>query len=135
MPTFNPGMSARPVEYLFVDGAYLRRHLDEWSRDFFSGARIELDFAQFARGFQKTFYYDCLPPKKKAELQEAYDERIRPQREFFNTLKELNGFHVYEGTTSGSGAKAPETGGHHDCRPHALTHHTREHVKGDVGRR
>jgi uncharacterized LabA/DUF88 family protein len=103
--TSNPGI-VRPVEYLFVDGAYLRRHLDEWSRDFFSEARIELDFAQFAHGFQKTFYYDCLPPKNKSELQEAYEERVRPQCEFFNTLKELGGFHVYEGTTSGSGAKA-----------------------------
>jgi uncharacterized LabA/DUF88 family protein len=99
-------MNIRPVEYLFVDGAYLRRHLEEWSRDFFSRVPIELDFAQFARGFQKTFYYDCLAPKKKGELQELYDERVRPQREFFNELREINGFHVYEGTTSGTGTRA-----------------------------
>jgi uncharacterized LabA/DUF88 family protein len=106
MPTSNPGIAIRPVEYLFVDGAYLREHLDEWSKDFFSGERIELDFAQFASGFQKTFYYDCLPPKNKREPGEAYNDRVCPQREFFNSLKELNGFHVHEGTTSGTGTRA-----------------------------
>jgi len=106
MTAFNPGISIRPIEYLFVDGGYLRKHLDEWSRVFFPGARIEVDFNQVARGFQKTFYYDCLPPQNKGELHEAYEKRIQPQREFFNELKELNGFHVYEGTTSGIGAKA-----------------------------
>ena len=79
MTAFNPGISIRPIEYLFVDGGYLRKHLDEWSRVFFSGARIEVDFNQVARGFQKTFYYDCLPPQNKGELHEAYEKRNRSQ--------------------------------------------------------
>lgn len=105
MTISHPG-AARPIEYLFIDGAYLRNRLDEWAKDFFSGIHIDLDFAQFARGFQKTFYYDCLPPRKKDEMAEAYEERVRPGRTFLDALKELAGFHVYEGTTSGSGAKA-----------------------------
>ncbi len=106
MNVHNPSVGIRPIEYLFIDGAYLCKHLDQWSTQFFSGDRIKLDFSQFAHGFHKTFYYDCLPPKGTGENQTAYKERIQQQREFFDSLKELDGFHVYEGTTSGTGAKA-----------------------------
>lgn len=128
MPTFNPGTSVRPIEYLFVDGAYLRGHLEEWSRDFFAGGRMDLDFAQFARGFQKTFYYDCLPPKHKGEAQEAYAERIRPQQKSFDALKEIPGFHVYEGTSSGTGAKARQKQVDIMIAVHMLSHTIRHNM-------
>lgn len=93
-------------EYLFIDGAYLRRCLDKWSRAFFRGDEMHLDFATFARGFQKTFYYDCLPARKKKENRNEYEQRVLPHRAYLNSLRNLNGFHVYEGTTSGMGGKA-----------------------------
>jgi uncharacterized LabA/DUF88 family protein len=96
----------KPNEYLFIDGAYLRECLDNWSSKFFTSDLIELDFNALAKGFQKTFYYDCYSPKKRTETAEQYEIRITPQREFFNYLRELNGFHVYEGTISGEGKKA-----------------------------
>jgi len=57
-------------EYLFVDGAYLRKCLEKWSTAFFNGDEMELDFTSFASGFQKTFYYDCLPPRKNGNVRE-----------------------------------------------------------------
>ncbi len=96
----------KPVEYLFIDGAYLRKCLDSWSSKFFKGKPVELDFEILAKGFQKTFYYDCLSPQNKGENQVDYDNRLIPQKNFFNSLREHNGFHVYEGTTSGTGGRA-----------------------------
>lgn len=96
----------KPTEYLFVDGAYLRKCLERWSTAFFNGDEIELDFASFGGGFLKTFYYDCLPPEKEQENPDEYEQRVAPHRALLNFLRELNGFHVCEGTTSGTGEKA-----------------------------
>lgn len=93
-------------EYLFVDGAYLRKCLEKWSTAFFNGDEMELDFTSFASSFQKTFYYDCLPPRKKQENPDEYEQRVAPHRAFLNSLRELDGFHVCEGTVSGAGGKA-----------------------------
>jgi len=96
----------RQIEYLFIDGAYLRECLNDKVNKFFNGDQIELDYTQVSRSFQKTFYYDCLPPNKNNDRPDDYEERILLQRQFFDHLRELSGFHVYEGTTSGVAHKA-----------------------------
>lgn len=93
-------------EYLFIDGAYLRSCLEKWSNAFFKGDQMELNFPAFARGFQKTFYYDCLPAQKKEESRDEYEQRLTPHRAYLDSIRDLNRFHVYEGTTSGMGGKA-----------------------------
>lgn len=96
----------KPIQYLFIDGGYLRGYLEDLSATIFNDYSIELDFTSLSRGFEKTFYYDCCPPQKKAERKAEYEKRLENQKQFFNSLKELNGYHVYEGTISGEGKKA-----------------------------
>lgn len=96
----------KEIKYLFIDGAYFRKVLERFSRTFFDGKTIPIDYNNKIRSdFYKTFYYDCLSPKKNDETEKKYKARIRPQEEFFDSLRMLNGFHVYEGTTAGEGGK------------------------------
>lgn len=61
------------VKYLFIDGAYFREVVDTISKKYFNEEKIFIDFHKVSNGFRKTFYYDCLPPKKDGEKQDDYD--------------------------------------------------------------
>ncbi len=106
MSGFYGGSGPRPIEYLFVDGAYLKKSYAEASRQHFNNEPFQMDFRKLAGGFTKVFYYDCLAPRDNGEGEEEYGKRIDKQKEFHNELRQLPGFHVYEGTTSGVGGKA-----------------------------
>ena len=105
MSNFSSGRP-RPIEYLFVDGAYLKKVWEEASRRHFNNEPFQMDFRKVAGNFTKVFYYDCLAARDDREADEEYGERIGKQKEFHNELRQLPGFHVYEGTTSGVGGKA-----------------------------
>lgn len=99
--------------YLFVDGAYLRRALENISQRYFDGETVPIEPAFLALGYEKTFYYDCLPIKREArpaeegrpeeagETEEEYDQRTAPQRDFHNRLRAAPGVHVFEGELRG----------------------------------
>jgi len=89
------------VKYLFIDGAYLRSMLKHVSLRYFGGDKINIDFLKLATGYKKTFYYDCIDAKKSTEKRLDYEKRIGPQKELFNVLKLLPGFHVREGVLKG----------------------------------
>lgn len=95
----------KEIKYLFIDGAYFRKVLEHFSHSFFDGKQIPIAYHSIAADFYKTFYYDCLSPRKKAEDGEDYKARIKPQEEFFDSLRMLNGVHVYEGTSAGEEGK------------------------------
>lgn len=86
------------ISYLFIDGGCLDSVLETFSKELLSNQKIEIDYPKLARGYQKVFYYDCLPAKTKNENNLDYENRIKPKIVFFNKLKSLNKFHVYEGT-------------------------------------
>ena len=101
MPLHNPSHSysgPEKVKYLFIDGGCLDSLLVNLSEGLFEGTAIEIDYRLLADGYQKVFYYDCLPAQKPHESEADYQERIKPKIQLFNHLKSLNGFHVYEGT-------------------------------------
>lgn len=128
MPLYSDS-SRPPIEYLFIDGAYLREVLRQISQTYFGGDTITLDFDTFTNGFQKKFYYDCLPPKKYSENREDYEIRIKPQIEFYNKLRSLNGFHVFLGTTSSEGGRARQKGVDIMIAVHMLTHCFRRNME------
>lgn len=86
------------ISYLFIDGGCLDSVLAIFSKELFSDQKIEIDYYRLAKGYQKVFYYDCLPVQKKDENDSDYQKRIEPRIDLFNKLKSLDGFHVYEGT-------------------------------------
>ena len=86
-------------QYIFIDGACLRNTKDRVAKDYFNGQTIYLDYANLFKDFEKVFIYDALPHKNENETEEAYQARIIPEVKFLNYLRNLKGFHVYEGIT------------------------------------
>ncbi|PSF34960.1 hypothetical protein C7H19_18320 [Aphanothece hegewaldii CCALA 016] len=98
--SFNKHFSSgiEPIKYLFIDGGSLDSVLATFSKELFGDRELEINYYHLAKGYQKVFYYDCLPVKKEGENELAYKSRIKPKIELFNHLKSLDRFHVYEGT-------------------------------------
>ena len=92
-------MGSKEIKYLFIDGACLQMILKHTSERFFDGKSIELDYHELAREFDKVFYYNCLAPQNSDEPREEYEERIQPQVDFFNQLRKIDKYHVFEGIT------------------------------------
>ena len=95
----------RPIKYLFIDGAYFRYVVKDISSRYFHDIEIPIDFKALSSDFNKTFYYDCLEPKNSEESNDDYDVRVNKQKEFFNSLRLLEGYHVFEGITYGTGKR------------------------------
>ncbi len=94
-------MGPREVSYLFIDGAYLNRAVNNVAKNFFGEETIPIDFRKLASGYTKSFYYDCPRPQRNGELSEDYQNDIQRQKSFFNSIRCLDGYHVFEGTTTG----------------------------------
>jgi uncharacterized LabA/DUF88 family protein len=89
----------RPTHYLFVDGGCVRATFDHYCREFFGGQELPINIAPVLRGYDKAFYYDSLPPQKREETESDYLQRISPIQELFESLSNVDGLHVYLGTT------------------------------------
>jgi len=100
----------QPTKYLFIDGGYLNKLCEEYSKKYFHNRKIELNFKELSKEYFKTFYYDCLPPRKSKEKKEDYEVRTAEKQQFFNELRMIDGFHVFEGYTRGEGKKNRQKG-------------------------
>jgi uncharacterized LabA/DUF88 family protein len=89
----------REIRYLFIDGGSLRGRLDNISEKYFGGKTFNIDFANFVaqERFTKVFYYDALPVREPNETEQAYEARVRPQRELFDSAAGVDRVHVCEG--------------------------------------
>ncbi|MFL9670406.1 NYN domain-containing protein [Variovorax sp. AB1(2024)] len=83
--------------YLFIDGAYLTQAFDDLSKKWFDGVELPINYSLLALNHQKVFYYDCLPAQKDGESNDDFSIRKLPQERKFETLRNLNGWHVNEG--------------------------------------
>jgi uncharacterized LabA/DUF88 family protein len=81
--------------YVFIDGAYLRRAYEDSMRQFFDNVdprNLEFSAIKNSAGASKAFYYDCVDDN-------APDAEDR--RKHLEAISALDGFHVREGTLSG----------------------------------
>jgi uncharacterized LabA/DUF88 family protein len=99
-----PTAFAPPTEYLFIDGAYLRKVCNDFMNDLF-GVDAEIEYAALgpAFGASKIFYYDCLDDASRQDEPEVdYRARVDQQQISFDRINSIPGFHVRLGTISGS---------------------------------
>lgn len=87
----------KEIKYLFIDGGCLRQMFQDAAGKYPAFEPRFVDYSKLVSGYQKTFYYDSLPPRKSNEDENAYSKRILDQRAFFDSLRAINGVHVYEG--------------------------------------
>jgi len=110
LQVFNPSPSNEPPEitYLFIDGGYLRRSYRDCTSKWFGndvGDGRNLDFAAIKSRFKarKVFYYDCLDEiKNKNEKDEDFETRKSKQKDDFNQIRSLEGYHVKLGSLVGT---------------------------------
>lgn len=101
------------TKYLFVDGAYLRERMADFSQRVYGLDQVPIDFEglRAEHGFHKAYYYDSPPARdeKAGETTEDYERRIQPYVALTNGVRELNGWHVFDGVAkrrkSGSSQK------------------------------
>ncbi len=91
--------------YLFIDAGYIKKCLEIFGNKYFKNSNICIDYEKIASGFEKIFYYDCPVYKKDDETEDDFKKRKSIQESEFNELRTIDGCHVYEGTTKGSGRK------------------------------
>jgi hypothetical protein len=88
------GGGAREIEYLFIDGNYLRTVFGQqpmWGTE----PELDLKNVRGTFGSRKTFYYDCLDDiKRDSETPEHYASRVEAQQAMFDQIQSLPGFHV-----------------------------------------
>ena len=102
----------KEIKYLFVDGGYFRKIVEDFSKHFYDGKDLMqfINFEQLKRGhhpqYTKVFYYDCPVPQKNGESSSEHAHRLAEQKDLFNSIRFLDGFHLFEGTTTGKPGKS-----------------------------
>jgi len=127
---YSSNINRQPTNYLFIDGGYFRKYLEFLSRKYFDSEAIPIDYDKLKMSYKKVFYYDCLPAKKACESREEFEQRLNDQRRFFDLLKMINGFHVYEGSMSGVDGKARQKQVDIMIAVHMLSHTIRGNMDG-----
>lgn len=102
---YGGGTSIRTTKYLFIDGGYFDKVVVKIAKEFFKVEDIPIDYNKVRGSYNKVFYYNALPGKGHGEKKSDYDKRIDDKVEFYNKLKLIPSFHVYEGVTYGSGGR------------------------------
>jgi uncharacterized LabA/DUF88 family protein len=95
------------IKYLYIDGAYLDRIIGNFSKEFFGGDPIPIDYAKIRStiGAKRVFYYQGIPLKMDSESEEDYELRIGNQIERLGEISILDGYFVREGVVRCEGKR------------------------------
>lgn len=105
MLTYQLNSRKNETHYLFIDGGYLDKILYQIGTTFWDTENLEIDYSIFSHRFSKVFYYNCLPGKANGENDDDFQKRIQAKEDFYNKLKLLDNYHVFEGVTFGRKSK------------------------------
>ncbi len=94
MAYFKSGSYQGPVKYLFIDAGYLDKALEKFKNEIFNLDELKLDYAKVGKEYSKVFYYDCLPKETNPDYKQ--------KKEFLESLRLIDNFHVFEGKIVGS---------------------------------
>jgi uncharacterized LabA/DUF88 family protein len=112
--------------YLFVDGAYLRERLDHLAQRYFGGQPLPIDYRSLFGAFEKVFYFDCTPPRRGDETEDAFKAREKGAEARFRILRRLPGCHVFLGQTKNQRQKGVDVQLAVQALVHVFRHNTRE---------
>lgn len=87
------------ASYLFIDGAYLRKHFNEQMQTFY-GVVPAIDFELLAASFksERTYYYDAIDYERHAtEAEDGFQARVAQAEGVHDHINNLPGFHVRKG--------------------------------------
>jgi uncharacterized LabA/DUF88 family protein len=112
--------------YLFVDGAYLRNLLEQLADRYFEGRSLPINYRSLFSGYEKVFYFDCKPPRRKNESDEAFRTRRENADETFRILRRLPGCHVFLGETKERRQKGVDVELAVQALMHVFRHNTRQ---------
>lgn len=97
---FAPPSTSEPRKYLFIDGNYLQRTIEIFSKRIQENfTTVPIDYGAMRRGFQRIIYYDSLPAKKKNQNQSDFEVAFNNKQEFLNQIRLQPKFHVRDGYT------------------------------------
>lgn len=97
---YPPYRGIEEVSYMFIDGNYFYHVLKDVIVGFLgSETMLKLNLPQLTYNFTKVFYYDTIPAKKKSQTEEEFNKLKLEKELFFDELRHLDGYHVYEGIT------------------------------------
>ncbi len=104
----SPSNQAPETTYLFIDGGYLKDKYEKATSKWFNNDIVDvinIDFAAIKWHFKakKVFYYDCLDEiQNKNEKEEDFKARVSQQKDDFNQIRSLEGYHVKLGSLVGT---------------------------------
>jgi|GEM_PF-2669507 len=101
MLTYQINSKNHETHYLFIDGGYFDKILNKIGSEFWDTENVEIDYSKVGSSYNKVFYYNCLPGKRNGESDNDFQKRIQTREDFYNDLKLLNNYHVFEGVTFG----------------------------------
>jgi uncharacterized LabA/DUF88 family protein len=126
------GGGPQVLQYVYIDGAHLRRAADDFAATYFGGDSIIMTILQMSgQGCLRKYYYDCPPPRPKNESDEDFAQREATEQ-LFKRLQRMEGCHVYLGETVGVGGKLRQKGVDVQLATHMLTHSFRKTVRRAV---
>jgi hypothetical protein len=95
-------------EYVYIDGAYFRGVVEDLAKRY--NAAFDINYGVLFRQFEKKFYYDCRPPRRKGEGEAEHQARIASAEALFDELLETDGFRVHLGQIAGEGERMRQKG-------------------------
>ena len=99
--------------YVFIDGNYLRRAYEDTMRKFFPEVQhsdLNLVALKEHVGASKAFYYDAIDETKSD---------VQQRKDYLNSIRQLDGFHVRQGTIKGEKQKRVDVQLAVECLTHA----------------
>lgn len=87
------------TRYLFIDGACLRARIEAVSDLYCDGATLQMNWWGPSGGFQKVFFYDCLPARRPNQTEEDFEAAKAVVEAQHAQLATFDRFRVNEGDT------------------------------------
>jgi uncharacterized LabA/DUF88 family protein len=99
---FNTGggnYEPKPIKYLFIDGNYFQKTVEELSKRIDDNIVIPIDYNIMGKNYERIIYYDSLPTKKRNQTDGEFEKQFSKKQDFLNEIRLHPKYHVRDGYT------------------------------------